>query len=54
MLTCTRPLQEPLHVIALLRREQGATFSLSKTPHEELTYSSSAWFKKTSDQTGKE
>ncbi|XP_016312565.1 LOW QUALITY PROTEIN: helicase with zinc finger domain 2-like [Sinocyclocheilus anshuiensis] len=38
--------KEPLEVIALLRRELGATFSLSKDPHEERTYSTSAWFKK--------
>ncbi|KAK9973867.1 hypothetical protein ABG768_024568 [Culter alburnus] len=43
--------KEPLDVIALLRREQGATFSLSKNPHEELSYSTSVWFKNNSDQT---
>ncbi|XP_048054667.1 helicase with zinc finger domain 2 isoform X2 [Megalobrama amblycephala] len=43
--------KEPLDVIALLRREQGATFSLNKNPHEELSYSTSVWFKKDSDQT---
>ncbi|XP_058635594.1 helicase with zinc finger domain 2-like [Onychostoma macrolepis] len=41
--------KEPLEVIALLRRELGAKFSLSKDPDEEQTYSNSDWFKK--DQT---
>ncbi|XP_043088069.1 helicase with zinc finger domain 2 [Puntigrus tetrazona] len=38
--------KEPLEVIALLRQELGATFSLSKDPNEEQTYSTSAQFKK--------
>ncbi|XP_058635595.1 helicase with zinc finger domain 2-like [Onychostoma macrolepis] len=38
--------KEPLEVIALLRRELGAKFSLSKDPNEERTYSSGDWFKK--------
>ncbi|XP_058635422.1 helicase with zinc finger domain 2-like [Onychostoma macrolepis] len=38
--------KEPLEVIALLRRELGAKFSLSKDPNEERTYSTSAWYKK--------
>lgn len=43
--------KEPLEVIALLRREQGAKFSLSKNPDEERSYSTSAWFEKRTDQT---
>ncbi|XP_073708722.1 LOW QUALITY PROTEIN: 3'-5' exoribonuclease HELZ2-like [Garra rufa] len=38
--------KEPLVVIALLRRELGAKFSLSKDTHEERTYSTSAWYQK--------
>ncbi|XP_067314831.1 3'-5' exoribonuclease HELZ2 [Pseudorasbora parva] len=41
--------KEHLEVIALLKREQGAKFSLSQNPHEELSYSTSAWFKKNSE-----
>ncbi|RXN03714.1 helicase with zinc finger domain 2 isoform X1 [Labeo rohita] len=39
-------IKEPLEVIALLKRELGANFSLSKDTHEERTYSTSAWFQK--------
>ncbi|KTF83755.1 hypothetical protein cypCar_00027252 [Cyprinus carpio] len=38
--------KEPLKVIALLKRELGAKFSLSKDPDEERSYSNSDWFKK--------
>ncbi|KAG1930154.1 helicase with zinc finger domain 2 [Pimephales promelas] len=38
--------KEPLDVIALLRWEQGAKFSLSKDPRDERSYSTSVWFKK--------
>ncbi|XP_077088744.1 3'-5' exoribonuclease HELZ2-like [Siphateles boraxobius] len=41
--------KEPLEVVALLRREQGSKFSLSKNPHEELSYSTSDWFKKNTE-----
>ncbi|XP_058635593.1 helicase with zinc finger domain 2-like [Onychostoma macrolepis] len=37
--------KELLVIIALFKRELGAKFSLGKDPDEELTYSSSAWFK---------
>ncbi|XP_052414063.1 helicase with zinc finger domain 2 isoform X2 [Carassius gibelio] len=37
--------KEPLEIIALLKRELGAKFSLGKDPNEERTYSSSDWFK---------
>ncbi|XP_016402096.1 helicase with zinc finger domain 2-like [Sinocyclocheilus rhinocerous] len=38
--------KDPLVVIALLKRELGAKFSLSKDPNEERSYSNSDWFKK--------
>ncbi|XP_059415587.1 helicase with zinc finger domain 2 [Carassius carassius] len=38
--------KEPLEVIALLKRELGAKFSLGKDPDEERSYSNSDWFKK--------
>ncbi|XP_052456376.1 helicase with zinc finger domain 2 [Carassius gibelio] len=38
--------KEPLEVIALLKRELGAKYSLSKDPNEERSYSNSDWFKK--------
>ncbi|KAL1272250.1 hypothetical protein QQF64_028112 [Cirrhinus molitorella] len=42
--------KEPLEVVALLRQELGAKFSLSKDANKEWTYSTSALFKK--KQTG--
>ncbi|XP_073707802.1 3'-5' exoribonuclease HELZ2-like [Garra rufa] len=38
--------KEPLEVVALLRQELGAKFSLSKDTNKEQTYSTSALFKK--------
>ncbi|TRY98909.1 hypothetical protein DNTS_032004 [Danionella cerebrum] len=43
--------KEPLKVIALLKRELGAKFSLSLEPEEDLSYSYSDWFIKGSEPT---
>lgn len=47
-------LQEPLEVVALLRQDAGATFTLHKDPHTKQTYSTGVWFLTRDNPKGKD